>query len=114
SESTGSNTSRTGLSGEVSLAAITQAGSQTAGAVAISSTSTVVLGDCRRAITFADAAGREMRSSESIFAGVRTTRLDLLRVKAVSLCNNLTTLPDSVAYSAAAGSGFTEGSSRTV
>ena len=60
-----------------------------------------------------DAWLRDTRSKESSAFGVRSTCLDLFSVKAVALCSEVTTLPDSVACSVAAGSGLTEGSSRT-
>jgi hypothetical protein len=72
----------------------------------------VTLGVCWRAIIFEVDWPRDTRSSESSGAGVRSTCLDLFRVKAVALCSELT-LPDSVARSVAAASGLTGGSSRT-
>src|SRR5579864_3216803 len=113
SAATASSTTSTGLSFAVSFAEITHAGSQTEGSDATSNTSTVVLGDCVRAMTFAPAAARDTRSRVSIFAGVRSTFLALFNVNAVSLCSEVTTLPVSVAYNVAAVSGRTGGSSRT-
>src|SRR5579863_7845718 len=108
-----SSTNSTGLSGAVSLAVSSHAGSQTTGSDRTSRTSIVSLGVCCREIIFEVDGKRDTRSSESSGAGVRCTCLDLFRVKAVALCKELITLPDSVARSTVAASGLTGGSSRT-
>src|SRR5579863_767913 len=114
SEFTGSRTSRTGFLLGAFSAESTQAGSQTDGSEATSSTSTDTLPDCARPMIFAvEALARETPKRASSATGVRRTGLDLFKLNGVSLWSDLTTLPDSVACKARNGSGVTGGSSRT-